>query len=348
MHWKFDENFPPAPGDAWSAWRPPFGRKRMGESAVRRATWQWHPLDPLLVSVPGARHMLPPVCFTEIAQALHRKMLLQYRALLLLVLCILVGSGVAGYATGDGFFLKASLAVAVLLVFVLLQYFCVLVLLERVREYSRLFSWCYLQPQAPVVWMAALMVLAGSAQYLAQSRIGDLSRVIETYGLVFNRVPQDPWRYLTGPFLHAGLAHWIANFSLLMVGSGFAFAFGKNAVLWSVFAAGVFLPGIALTFLPHWIGLDAFLGVSGGVFALLGWVVGITLRNRQVFPAGLWWVMGYFSLATVLVASLLDAHASWFAHLFGFFIGLLLGMAEIGMKFELGISRKVVRSSDEA
>ncbi|WP_244672311.1 MULTISPECIES: rhomboid family intramembrane serine protease [Xanthomonas] len=127
MHWKFDENFPPAPGDAWSAWRPPFGRKRMGESAVRRATWQWHPLDPLLVSV-------------------------------------------------------------------------------------------------------------------------------------------------TGPFLHAGLAHWIANFSLLMVGSGFAFAFGKNAVLWSVFAAGVFLPGIALTFLPHWIGLDAFLGVSGGVFALLGMV----------------------------------------------------------------------------
>lgn len=329
--WKCDSCFPSASG-GWSAWRPPFGRKGEGESAVRRATWQWHPFDPLLVSVPGAERMLPPICFPIVAPALQKRMLGQYRSLLVLMVCMVLGFTVAGVILRELFFLNIGVAIFLFFVFIVLQYRLIFRKIERLPDYPRFVSWCYLQPQTQVMWITVLVLAAGAVQYYMQTQSGGLDDLVDQYGLVFNKVLAEPWRYFIGPFMHAGLSHWIANVSLLVVSSGLAFVLGRGWVIWAVFGAGVFLPGVGLTFLPHWVGLDAFLGISGGVFALFGWVVGVALKNKQLFPFGFWWVICYFIVGVAVISTLLDPRASWFAHLFGLAIGFGMGMLNSGFK----------------
>lgn len=344
MPWNNDSSFPVA-GNRWYAWRPPLGRRAEGEPAVRRAIWQWHPLDPILMSVPGAERLLPPICFPEMATALQTRMVQQYRLLLLLIVCMVLGFAAAGIQLHEGFFLRASAAFSLLCAFVSLQYVFIFRRMHRLRAYSRFTSWCYLQPQTSVVVMSSLMLVAGGVQYYLQRRAGSLFGLIEQYGLVFEEAARQPWRYVTGPFLHAGVVHWVGNFALLLVAAGISFALGRTRPLWLIFLAGVFVPAIVLTCLPHWIGSDAFLGVSGGVFALFGWVAGVALKNRRAFPFGLWWLVGYFGIATAVISSLLDPRASWFAHSFGLVIGLVSGMYNVGVKLNLDGSAQQAESS---
>ena len=222
MYWNSDDSFPVA-GNRWYAWRPPFGRRTEGESAVRRATWQWHPLDPLLVSVPGAERLLPPICFPEMALALQRRMLQQYRLLLILIMCMALGFAAVGMRAHEGFFLKASAAFSLLLLFVGFQYTFIFRNIERLRGYSRFCSWCYLQSQTSAAVIILLMLVAGGIQLYLQARVGSLFGLVEQYGLEFEKAAAQPWRYITGPFLHAGLVHWIGNVSLLLVAAGLSF-----------------------------------------------------------------------------------------------------------------------------
>ncbi len=129
------------------------------------------------------------------------------------------------------------------------------------------------------------MAIGGIQLYL-QTRAGSLFGLIEQYGLVFQDAPHQPWRYFSGPFLHSGVAHWTSNFSLLMVAAGLSFSLGRALVIWLTFLSGVLLPAFLLTFLPHWVGSDAFLGISGGVFALYGWIVRYIATQSSDIPAG--------------------------------------------------------------
>jgi len=334
MHWNSDDSFPPAEG-GWASWRPPYGRRRSGERAVRRAIRQWHPLDPLLVSVPGALRLLPPICFDELAAALQRKTILQYSSLMVLMVMMGLGFTAAGFLLNDSFFLKVGAALALLFVFVLLQHIAIFRHLDRLRYYARFFAWTYLQPRANVIAMGSLFAIAGAIQWFLQTSTGSLFAMIERYGLVFDSAPEQPWRYLIGPFFHANLAHWAANASLLIVAAGLGNALGRALPIWTIFLFGTVVPGVVLTFLPHWIGSDAYFGISGGVFALYGWCIGIAFRNRLSFPFGFWWVVGYFAVATGITSSLLDPRASWFAHGFGLLTGIAAGLLAMGVKSDL-------------
>ncbi|MCC8616809.1 rhomboid family intramembrane serine protease [Xanthomonas vesicatoria] len=262
-------------------------------------------------------------------------MLVQYKLLMLLMVAMALGFAVAGFSIGDTIFQRAGLVLVLLLGFVGLQYFFIYRDRNRLAQFSRFSSWCYLQPYLKVVIMLGVLVITGGIQYFAQSTEGGLVPVVERYGLVFSQASVEPWRYLTGPFFHSGLPHWLANFSLLAVAAALAFALGRASVIWVIFLVGVLVPGVLLTFLPHWIGRDAFLGVSGGVYALYGWLGGVAFRRRSDLPKGLWWVIAYFATATLLAASLLDSRASWFAHIFGLVTGYAAGLTLVGLRSEL-------------
>jgi membrane associated rhomboid family serine protease len=343
MHWNSDESFPRAP-DRWSAWRPPWGRRLEGESAVRRATRQWHPFDPIIVSVPGEKSMLPPICFAYMAPQIKKRMYLQYLALFSLMLCMVLGFTMAGIEAHNAYFIKASAAITLFAVFLIFQYVFIFRKISSLREYSRFFSWCYLQPSRHTLSIAAMMMLIGGLQFYLQTRAGSLFNLIEQYGLVFQNAPHQPWRYLSGPFLHSGVAHWVANFSLLIVATWLAFRIGRAIVIWLTFLSGVLLPAFLLTFLPHSVGSDAFLGISGGVFALYGWIAGMSLRNRQTFPPALWWLLTYFAIATILASSLLNPRASCFSHILGWLLGIAIGLLEMG--FDPAFKRPILASSE--
>ncbi|WP_230595236.1 rhomboid family intramembrane serine protease [Xanthomonas vasicola] len=287
------------------------------------------------MSIPGKKSMLPPICFGSMAHQIQKRMLFQCILLLAMMLCMALCFAILSLEKNTTYFVKASAAVILFAIYLFLQYIFIFRRLSSLCEYSRFSAWCYLQPSKQPLSIAVMMIAIGVIQLYLQMRAGSLFSLIEQYGLVFQDAPHQPWRYFSGPFLHSGVAHWAANFSLLMVAAGLCFSLGRALVIWLTFLSGVLLPAFLLTFLPHWVGSDAFLGISGGVFALYGWIVGISLRNRQIFPPALWWLLAYFALATMLASSLLSPRTSWFAHASGLLLGLAIGFREIGFKHEL-------------
>ncbi|MBG9791023.1 peptidase S54 [Paenibacillus dendritiformis] len=264
-------------------------------------------------------------------------MLRQYRILLLLATSMAVGFAVTGSLTKDYFFFKACAAIFLLVGLVGLQYILIFRVKNNLVKYARFCSWCYLQSQTPTIAIASLILIAGGVQYYAQLQAGSLFDLVESVGLVFELARAEPWRYLIGPLMHAGPAHWMGNFLLLLIVAGLSFPIGRPLGLWMVFLAGVFAPAFSLAFLPHWVRSDAFLGVSGGVFAMYGWIVGVAYKNRRRFPCGFSLVLGYFAVAMTLISSLLDPRASWFVHSLGLVIGLAIGLLNIGIKLDFSV-----------
>ena len=80
---------------------------------------------------------------------------------------------------------------------------------------------------------------------------------------------------------------------------------------------------------------------------MFGWIAGVALKNRRAFPFGLWWLVGYFGIATAAISTLLDPRASWFAHSLGLLIGVATGMLNIGVKLNLDASSEHAEYSEE-
>lgn len=287
--------------------------------------------------------MLPPICFPSLGPSLQERVLFQFRLLMLLILCMAAGFFCTAAILHDRYFVNAGIAMALLFTFEFLRYVFVFRDQGKLRDFSRFISWCYLQPQTQMIGMVSMMLLAGMVQYYLQQKSGGLLSLIEQYGLVFETARSQPWRYIYGPFLHAGLAHWTINLGFLIIGAGLAFPLGRWQVVWALFFVGVFVPSITLAFLPHWVGSDAVLGVSGGVFALFGWVSGIALRNRREMPIGLWWMIAYFLIVIAVVSILVDYRSSWFCHFFGLVVGMAAGTLNIGVRPDLAASDRTVR-----
>jgi rhomboid protease GluP len=132
------------------------------------------------------------------------------------------------------------------------------------------------------------------------------------------------WRLFTVALVHGGFVHLFFNTSIFVdVGGLLERLCGPRrmlAIFWLGTAAGS-LASVALIPLPS-------VGASGGVFALLGALLAVSLRHRRELPPPVrarlvrstGWVIG----ANVILGFLLP-HVDWAAHLGGLAAGLLLG-----------------------
>ena len=331
MHWNSD-NSVPAAEKCWQAWQPPWGRKNNGEAAVRKALRKWHAQNPVLISRPDSEHLLPAICFPETSQDLHRRALRHSCLIMFIAACFALGFIATSIKLQEVYFLRAGAVFALVIGFYIIQYIFIFRHIDQLRTYSRFCAWCHLQPHTKILIPAIgfLMVGVGTIQYFLQGQIGSLFGFLEEYGLVFQKAGAQPWRYFIGPFFHSGLVHWIANFSLLIVGSGLFFALGKAKPLALIFFAGVYMPAFALAYMPHWIASDAFVGISGGLFAQFGWIAGVAIKNSKPFPRGFGWLVAYFGIFMTMTSSLMDPRASWFCHSLGLLLGFLAGILGIG------------------
>ena len=331
QHWRSKELFPSADGK-WSVWRPPFGKRKYGESAVKRRIWQWHPLDPVLVTSPSSSHFEPPVCNAELAPQIHQRMLLQYRLLLALLVVMALGATAAFSFTRSSLFANFACALGLILVFVTTQHVLFFRRIDRTAELAKYVSWLHLQRSGLPLFSISSMLVIGGLQYTLQNQLGGLTPLIMKYGLVFNIPNSELWRFFTGPFMHSGFVHWAGNALLAAVSLGMA---APIAVRSRLFIAGLILlvaPPAMLSFMPPDIRLEAFLGLSGAIFGIFGWVLGISIRRPTLFPANFKWLLAAFLAMIMGVTSLLNERSNDFVHLTGLIIGLSLGLTTYALR----------------
>ena len=182
-------------------------------------------------------------------------------------------------------------------------------------------NWAAAARRHPVVSMLVVASVIGAA---IASFGGDLLGLLLFGGLQENQI----WRLLTPIFLHFGLVHLAFNVLwLVILGSRIEQLFGSMHLLLLVVAAGVFSNMIQ----AGWTGSILFGGMSGVIYALLGyiWVKGRFVPDPSLeLPPGvlgfmLIWLLIGMSGALELVFGVGVANG---AHVGGFGIGLLLGL----------------------
>ena len=182
-------------------------------------------------------------------------------------------------------------------------------------------NWGAAARRHPVVSMLVVASMIGAA---IASFGGNLLGLLLFGGLQENQF----WRLLTPIFLHFGLVHLAFNVLwLVILGSRIEQLFGSLHLLLLVVAAGVFSNMIQ----AGWTGSILFGGMSGVIYALLGyiWVKGRFVPDPSLeLPPG---VLGFMLIWLLIGMSgvlelVLGVGVANGAHVGGFGIGLLLGL----------------------
>lgn len=321
-NWWNTQAFPHHGRSEWAVWD---GRAHacLGLDEVKTRLARWHPAHPVLVGVPHAERFVPPTCVPEAerqALAAFRRQAHVGMAAFALVAGIAFLAG--WYKPGPWIWAMAAILTA-LTAALALDYFGSLQDVRKITERARFFYWLKVSRAVRTGYLAWLgIVLAmGAAQGLLE-RHHSLDDILLQYGLIYESAfSGEGWRFLVGPFFHSGLSHYLNNaISLLFFGP----------VLWAMISARcllLFMLGnVVAALAQRYFGAvahDAFLGVSGGLYALCGTLIGAAWINQRLLPPGMGLLCVSIVTTSALGAGLLSANAANVAHV----AGLLLGFA---------------------
>ncbi len=176
-------------------------------------------------------------------------------------------------------------------------------------------------PMTKLLWGLSVVVFAACVAVdhlpLRDSfRPSTLFRFGALHGLI---AQEEPWRFVSAIYVHAGILHVLFN-SIALVDLGrlieTEFRSARMAVLFVLSGAVGFLASYL------WRGENTFtLGASGGVFGLIGAIAALYLKRRDAFLRALLGRLMLYVVIMAVLASSID-HA---AHLGGFVSGLGLG-----------------------
>lgn len=325
MEWRDLERLPHATPQSWEA-RRIGGRVIQGKAAIEAAVAKWHLLDPLMVSPPGHGRFLPVLHVEELRWRAHRALIRRHAlsiAVLLAAAALLV---VSGYVAGRESAVRAGMMALALAAFVAADHHLVVRRIDALAERALFALWvCRAGARHALAWSAALLVV-GALQLYAEARLGGHEALLAAYGAVRGLMVAEPWRIVVGPLLHGSLPHWLTNFAMLAVAAAIT-----GPLLGGVRAAAVLLCGsccgavasFAFEATSPW---DVYVGISAGIFALLGWCAGAALRRPTQFPSGFAVTAASFALLNVALAWIAAPAASNAGHVAGTAFGFLAGV----------------------
>ena len=310
--------------------RPPLSARRGGKLPVERAIRRWHPFDPVLISTPDDTVLRPPICIQAYAADLHARMLKRYAALII-GLAILLGFIGAAYLLGADKvdkLLKMAMSTSLILMFFCLDKKLILDDLQAVQERTLFTVWVYRNGFRSAVIAALVMVAVAACQFVLQSKLHGLEPTIEAWGTVFSAPTSEFWRYVIGPFLHSGIAHWVSNTALLIVSAALVGSVGGR--VWILLLLTSTLSAWLCRWIPMEYRSEALVGISGGIYGLYGWLIGISARQPSRFPKHFAVSITLFVAMTIGFSSLLNPRTNDFVHLTGGLIGCMLGLGRLG------------------
>ncbi len=325
MEWKDLERLPPAAGDDWQA-RRVGGRLIRGLAAVEAAVAKWHPLDPLMVSPPGSERFLPVLQIAALRLQAHAALRRKHIMSIIVLLAVAVLLVVSGYLAGRESALRAGAMAFAVAAFVTVDYHVVVRRIDALAERAQFALWvCRAGVRHALVW-AAVMLVVGGLQLYAEARFGGTEALLLELGAVRERVGDEPWRVMVGPWLHGSGTHWFANFAMLSFAALLAGPLLRAPATAALLIGSSCLSALVSLALEATSPSAVYLGISAGILALLGWCAGAALRRPASFPRGFAVTVAGFALLNVLIAALAVPSASNFGHAAGLGLGVLVGV----------------------
>jgi len=324
MDWRDLERLPLATEDAWEA-RRPGGRVIRGKAAVDAAVAKWNLLDPLMVSPPGSARFLPVMHVGEYRRGAHRALLRKYAVSIGVLLAAAALLAVSGYVGDRPKAIRAGAMAFAVALFAAAD--CVIVRrIDALAERALFFLWIYRNGAAHALAWSGGMLVAGAVQVFAEARLGGHVPLLAAAGTVRGLVAEEPWRVLVGPLLHGSLAHWLTNLAMLAAASAIVGPLLRPAQALALFLGGSTVGALACLAVEATSPGEAYVGVSAGIFALLGWCAAAAVRRPAHFPQRFAVTAASFALLNVAAAPLASPSVSNAGHVAGLALGLLAAL----------------------
>ncbi len=336
MSWRSPESFPPGNGE-WEV-KERTTTRRIGDEDVKayveKVSSQMGLGGPLIAS-PTTAQFLPPIRVPELQDAILSSVAGKLKVLAWIALS---GSLLCALALAAPQLKDASTVarMAALMALIAAYWFYN----HRVASRDRPI---YLEWSIFLDWQRRC---AGASHYVAMGVIGafgllQLGYTVAGYepeavfydlGVVFALVDQgEYWRFLIGPFLHAGFSHWALNFLLCLLALPYLTPFKDR---WSVLLIGyasIVLSGVVV-YAQYRLGfaanqrVDSFAGVSALIYFACGFAIANTMRNKDWYPRQ--YTRGLVVSTIILLASphVMASNISFAAHATGLVVGLLAGL----------------------
>jgi membrane associated rhomboid family serine protease len=325
MDWRNLERLPEGSGETWQARRgrgPVFADKR----AIDAAAAKWTLLDPLMVCPPGGRRFVPVLAVEEYRETAQRSLQRRQLAAIGILLLLATVLAVSAWAIDRPRALNAASVALVVAGFAALEYRFAYKRPEALFERAMLGLFVADRGRAFAIGWTISMVVAGGLQILGQHALGGHEALLSRFGAVHARILDgEVWRLLVGPFLHADAVHWLTNLALLaFAGSVTGALLGRASVLLFVVASS---GGALASVLLGSTGVDAYVGVSAGIFGLVAWCAGAALHRPGRFPRHFAATALGFLAVNFVGAWVLNPQASNVGHAAGILVGLGWGIA---------------------
>ncbi|MCI5107552.1 MAG: rhomboid family intramembrane serine protease [Pseudomonadales bacterium] len=324
--WKDSSRFPKANGewqilDSGTLLSP-------GENDVRKLAARWFLTQKKLISSPDSDRFLPAICTPGISEFVHESFLKRFRIFFYIFwFYFLVTALIALNSDNARNFLPILAFLGLGLAYFYTELRIAFIPYKNIAERALFYNWILNQSNQQLGYSFRILMVFGVAQWLYLKFLGDLDSLIISFGTYFPPIQQgELWRYLAGPWIHSSFMHWLVNaiFLLYIVK---LIGMLANKLLLVLFLFSIPCTAIAVHLLSA-LGsnpLDAFVGISGGVYFLFGWLTAISFRNKHFFPAHFSTSIMMVAVFNLILPELLSYNSSFAAHLSGFLLGLGAG-----------------------
>jgi len=325
MSWRDLDRLPPAETTSWEA-RRIGGRRIVGKAAVDAAVAKWNPLDPLVVSPAGSSRFLTVLHVDEYRNRVHEALRRKHVASIAVLLVLGVLLAASGLVADRASAVRAGTVALVVGAFVLADYYLVVRHIDALAERALFIVWIVRRGAMHTLIASVALLAIGGLQLYAEMRVGGREALLVAIGAVRGLAADEPWRIVVGPFLHGSVTHWLTNFAMLAVGSAIAGPLLSGARPAVLFVCGSTFGALASLAVEATAPSDVYVGVSAGIFALLGWCAGAALRCPASFPSRFAVTAGGFALLNVTLAWLAAPSSSTAGHVGGMLLGVLAGL----------------------
>lgn len=195
-------------------------------------------------------------------------------------------------------------------------------LIDRFWFYGWLYSHCF----ACLLYSASFAGLMGISQVLMMQFSGPTDDLLMQAAVIFDNRERFSWiRYFTAPLLHVSLTHYLSNCGVLFLLAVLAGPLlGYRYLLLVYFSAvgSMLVVEVAYGYLSF--EGDGIVGLSGGLAGVLGWLLGLSLRCRQLLPRYYCLNLLALLLITLLILPMIVSSGSFICHLAGCLLGFCL------------------------